>query len=62
MRFDIPINDWPNVLDELLRVLKPNSWLEIVDTVDYFNGIENNDKIKEFLSKGISISMHAYYR
>ena len=60
MKLDIPINDWPNVLNELLRVLKPNSWLEIVDTVDYFNGIEDNDKIKEFLSKGIFIFIYFY--
>ena len=58
MKYYIPINDWPNVLDELLRVLKPNSWLEIVDTVDYFSGIEDNDKIKEFLSKGIFIFIY----
>ena len=60
MKFDIPINDWPNVLDELLRVLKPNSWLEIVDNVDYFSGIEDNDKIKELLNKGIFILIYSY--
>ena len=56
MKFDIPINDWPNVLDELLRVLKPNSWLEIVDYVDYFGS--EDYKIKKLLNKGIFIFIY----
>ena len=69
MKFAIPINDWPNVLDELLRVLKPNSWLEIVDNVDQFICEDDdkikkhpNDKIKEYLNNGIFIfmSIHIY--
>ena len=53
MKFAIPINDWPNVLDELLRVLKPNSWLEIVDNIDYFGCDNEDDKLKEHMNKGI---------
>ena len=60
MKYYIPMNDWPNVLNELLRVLKPNSWLEILDNVDYFCNIEDDDKIKELLNKGIFILIYSY--
>ena len=51
MKFAIPTKDWPNVLNELLRVLKPNSWLEIVDNIDFFDG--ETGKMRERMNRGI---------
>ena len=51
MKSAIPINNWPKVLDELLRILKPNSWLEIIDSDDIFS--DGSDLIKEYLDIGI---------
>src|SRR5947207_1077638 len=47
MKTAIQINYWPNVLGELLGVLKPNSWLEIAGQSDCYKG--GTDEIKDLL-------------
>ena|SRR5437763_7333345 len=51
MRTSFTIDDWPSVIDELIRVTKANGWLEFSDSDILFHGC--GPLASDYLTKGI---------
>src|SRR5688500_14745609 len=50
MKSYIPVNDWSKTIGELIRVTKPNGWLELIEN-DY-GFTDGSPESLEFLDKG----------
>ncbi|CAJ0768067.1 3775_t:CDS:2 [Entrophospora sp. SA101] len=61
MKSSIPINDWSKAIGEMIRVAKPNGWLELIETDDSFTDgspecLELMDKVEKKLKNNYGLT------
>nr|CAG8584214.1 3687_t:CDS:2 [Entrophospora candida] len=63
MRSYIPINDWSKTIGELIRLIKPNGWLELIEIDDGFtNGSPESLELLDKVEKKINDNYGLTYR